>query len=266
MDLQLVGKRALITGSSGGIGEAITKVLAAEGAMVVVHGRNEKNANRVAEDVAAWGGKVVVAIGDLTIDRDAKQVTDQALSAFGGIDILVNNAATYEARLWSETEPENWLDTYNNNVVSVVRMVRHLASQMKTFGWGRIINIASSVATQPLTAMPDYASKAALLNLTVSLAKDLAKTGVTVNALGVGIVRTPHLEQYFLEVGKEREWDLDWHSIEQRVMEGWMDNSTGRLGSPEDIANLVAYLSSPLSGYINGANLRIDGGSTLTVN
>lgn len=143
MDLQLAGKRALITGSSSGIGEAIAKVLAAEGAMVVVHDRDEKNANRVAEDAAAQGGKVIVAIGDLATDKDAKQVADQALSAFGGIDIIVNNAATYEARLWSETEPENWLDTYNNNVVSVVRMVRHLASQMKAFGWGRIINIAN---------------------------------------------------------------------------------------------------------------------------
>jgi NAD(P)-dependent dehydrogenase (short-subunit alcohol dehydrogenase family) len=267
MDLQLTNKRILVTGSSTGIGEGIAKTLAQEGATVIVHGRNEQKAKQVQNEILSSGGKACIAIGDLATDVGAKQAYQMVADAVDAVDVLVNNAATYEARQWSEVTPDQWLETLNSNVVSVVRMVHHFVPMMKSSKWGRIINIASSVATQPFPAMPDYsASKAAILNLTVSLAKELDKTGITVNTLGVGIVRTPHLESYFHKVGKEQGWNLDWESIEQQVLTGWMDNRVGRLGEAADVANLVAYLSSPLSGYINGTNIRVDGGSTVTVN
>src|SRR5438093_11128792 len=141
MDLHLGGKKAGVTGSSSGIGEGIAKRLAQEGTAVVIHGRNEKEAQRVAADIEAAGGKAVIAIGDLATDDGAKRVADTALTEFGAIDILVNNAGAYEVRGWDDTTPKQWLDGFNQNVVSMVRMIRLLVPQMKQLWCGRTIQI-----------------------------------------------------------------------------------------------------------------------------
>ncbi|MCC5633743.1 SDR family oxidoreductase, partial [Nostoc sphaeroides CHAB 2801] len=172
MDLQLKGKRAFVTGSNSGIGEGIAKALAQEGATVVVHGRNEKEACRVVQEIAADGGKAFVAIGDLATDTEAEQVLDRVLSTLGAVDILVNNAGAYPMRDWMNSTPSQWLELYNINVVSIVRTTLLLVPQMRKLSWGRIINISSSVATQPMSTADYSATKAALLNLTVSLAKE----------------------------------------------------------------------------------------------
>lgn len=109
MNLQLENKPALVTGSGRGIGEAIAKTFAAEGASVVVHGRDETNARRVADEITRAGGRAAIAIGDLTSDAGAKRVADAALAAFGHIDILVNNAGVFHARGWWDTTPAQWI-------------------------------------------------------------------------------------------------------------------------------------------------------------
>src|SRR4051812_49849169 len=123
MDLQLKGKRAVVTGSSSGIGEAIAKSLAAEGAAVVVHGRRESEAKRVAATIAAAGGKAVVALGDLGTDAGADRVAKVVNEALGGVDILVNNAGAFPQRPWLESTAAEWNDLYNQNVGSMVRLV-----------------------------------------------------------------------------------------------------------------------------------------------
>ncbi|MBD2306722.1 SDR family oxidoreductase [Chroococcidiopsis sp. FACHB-1243] len=267
MDLQLRDKRALITGSSSGIGEGIAKVLAQEGAIVVIHGRKEEQANRVAQEINSDGGKAVVAIGDLSTDEGAHQTADKALQSLGGVDILVNCAGMFLNRGWMDTPTDGWLQMYNANVVSMVRMIRLLVPQMKELGWGRIIQIASTEATQPFANMPDYAAtKAAILNLTVSLSKELAQTGVTINSISPGIVRTSGLESFFRETAAIKGWGTDWAEIEKNVLKEVWYNQVGRLARVEDIANLVAYVASPLADFINSANLRVDGGGTSTVN
>jgi len=137
---------------------------------------------------------------------------------------------------------------------------------MRASGWGRIVQIGTGEAVNPFPAMPDYAaSKAALLNLTASLAKHLDRTGITVNTVSPGIVVTPGVREFYrLEAGR-RGWGEDWPAIEAGVLTEVLDNPTGRLGRPEEVADLVAFVASPLAGYINGANLRIDGGSTAVV-
>ncbi|AFZ28387.1 dehydrogenase of unknown specificity, short-chain alcohol dehydrogenase like protein (plasmid) [Cylindrospermum stagnale PCC 7417] len=266
MDLQLQGKRVLITGSTSGIGEAIAKALAKEGARVVVHGRNEKEANRVAQEIAANGGKGFVAIGDLATDTGADESVDKALSILGAIDILVNNTGTYFMSGWMNSTSSQWVDLYNINVVSMVRTIQLLIPRMRELGWGRIINMASSVATQP-TPMADYsATKAAILNLTVSLAKELAGTGITVNAVSPGPIVTPTLTEIMLQIGSMQGWGTDLKQIEQHLLKGMMSNPTGRLGTVEDVAHLVTFLSSPLTSYINGANLRVDGAWASSIN
>jgi len=267
MDLRLAEKRALVTGSSGGIGESIAKALAREGVVVVVHGRKEDSAERVAKEIVDAGGKAFVATGDLASDETARQVVDRALAALGAVDILVNNAGIFPRRGWANATPADWSEIHNVNVVSMVRMVRLLTTQMKQLGWGRIIQIASGVATSPNASMPDYAAtKAATVNMTVSLARELTGTGITVNTVTPGAIVTPGWKDLVLAVGAAEGWSADFGEIKRRLLAGPLANPAGRLGRVEDVANVVAFLASPLADYVNGANIRVDGGLTHAIN
>lgn len=267
MDLQLKGKRAIVTGSSSGIGEATARLLAQEGAVVIVHGRDLGKAENVGHSIKDAGGDAFICVADLATDEGAEKLVGFALEAMGGVDILVNNAGVPEFTSWSDTSMEQWAGIYNNNVLSMVRMIRGVVDGMKAQKWGRIINMGSVVGTQPFSAKPHYcAARAAVLNLTLSLAKEVAETGITVNTISPGVVLTPPAKKYFLKLAKERNWGQDWDVIERKVLEQRLYNQSGRLGRPEDVANLISFLCSPLSGYINGANYRIDGGTTGTLN
>lgn len=267
MHLQLEGKRALVTGSTKGIGQEIARVLAAEGCAVAIHGRQLARAEDVAGEIAANGRITAAVAGDLATDDGAARTADDAVAALGGVDILVNNAAAYVNRGWWDAAPGDWASLYEANVVSAVRLVGRLAPAMRERGWGRIIQIASGEATQPFAFMPDYAAtKAALVNLTVSLSREMTRTGITVNTISPGIVVTPGVEEFFRIEAARRGWGSTWEEIEQAVLREVLDNPTGRLGRGDEVANLVAFVASPLAGYINGANLRIDGGSTISVN
>ena len=266
MDLRLQGRRVLVTGSTSGIGEAIARALAREGASVVVQGRREAEAARVSGEIRNAGGKAAVALGDLGDDAAAARVASAARKAFGGIDVLVNNAGAFPERSWWEGTPAEWSDLFNQNVVSMVRLVRELVPDMKKAGWGRVVNIASGVGTMPMPNMPAYSvTKGANLNLTVSLARDLAGTGVTVNSVSPGPVVTAGFEEFGRKLAKANGWGDDWADIERNLLR-MIPVPAGRLGRPEDIAAMVAFLSSPSADWVNGANLRVDGGAVPTVN
>ena len=267
MDLHLKEKRALVTGSSNGMGAAIAKTLAREGAIVIIHGRKEEHANRIAQEISADGGKAFVAIGDISTDEGARQVADKVLSSLGGLDILVNNAGIYEDRNWMQSLPHEWAEIYNANVISIVRMIQLLVPQMKQLGWGRIIQMGSGLATQPLAARPDYeVTKAATLNITVSLAKELAQTGITVNTVSPGLIATEGAKHIFHQIALSKGWGTEWAEIEKHLVQDDWPNPTNRLGRPEEVANLITYLASPLADYINGANFRVDGGGVGVIN
>ena len=261
MDLQLTGKRALVTGSSAGIGEGVARLLAAEGVSVVVHGRRADAAQSVADDIRASGGKAAMAIGDLSDDRQALHVANIARDAFGGIDILVNNAGSYEQVAWMDTTPEKWMDLFNHDLLSMVRMIRALTPDMRKSGWGRVIQIASSAALQPYSFGPDYSAvKAGIVNLSVSLSKDLANTGVTAVTVSPGPIRTKSFEALWRAQSVGKHWGETWEEIEKSVVREVLPNPTGRVGRVEEIAAMVALIASPLGGFINGANVRVDGG------
>jgi NAD(P)-dependent dehydrogenase (short-subunit alcohol dehydrogenase family) len=266
MDLRLVGKRALVTGSTAGLGAATAMLLAEEGVEVVVHGRSRERANGVADAIRAKGGRADVALGDLATDPGADAVAAEALAG-GDIDILVNNAGSYEHRSWSELTPADWAETYQRNVVSGVRMIRHLVPGMRDRGWGRVIQIGGGLAVQPSAAQPEYnATLSARHNLAVSLARELKDSGVTSNVVAPGAVLVPPVRELLTGAASSYGWGETWAQIERGAVRELFPNDVGRLGRPEEIAAAVAYLASPLADYVSGAVLRVDGGTIRSVN
>ncbi len=268
MDLQLAGKTALVTGSSRGTGEGIAKVMAREGATVIVHGmkpgNGEDDADRVANDIINSGGKAIPVIGDLTTDAGAEQVAQ----ATGAVDILINNYGTADRGFWLDaaTGTDAWITAYQKNVLSAARMIRLLVPQMKARGWGRVIQLGTIGSTQPNARMPHYyASKGALANLTVSLMLELANTGITVNTISPGLIKTREVEEMYRRRAQKMGWGDDWDVIERHIMEEF-GNPSGRIARTEEVGDLVAFIASTRSHMINGMNIRIDGGGMRIVN
>jgi 3-oxoacyl-[acyl-carrier protein] reductase len=268
MDLQLQGKRALVTGASGAIGSAIAVMLAREGVSVVVHGRREDAARATAQAAGAFAPASVV-LGDLADEADARRVADEAEGAFGGIDILVNNAGMSGPGSWDDTSAGLWTDYFRANVASAVALSMILAQKMKERGWGRIIQTGSTAGALGLPLSPEYAaSKAALANMSSSLAKHFAPFGVTSNVLGVGTIA--NLVDF--EVGQSAA-SSDVSPAQQMYdfmatmpNGGYLNrNPMERMGTPEEVAYAVVMLASPLSSFINGALLKVDGGKVPNV-
>ncbi|MEV5177465.1 SDR family NAD(P)-dependent oxidoreductase [Streptomyces flaveolus] len=260
MDLNLNGRRALVTGSSAGLGEATAKLLAAEGATVVVHGRDKDRTEKVAQDIRHAGGTATTVIGDLADDEAAAQVA-RAAAADGPIDILVNNAGFYRHLSWAEATPDEWRDTYNINVVSGVRMIQHLVPAMRERGWGRVITIGGGLASQPMNTHPQYnATLAARHNLAVSLARELKGTGVTSNVVSPGAILVEATKELVTEIGPARGWGDTWEEIQPNAVNALIPNDQERFGDPDEIAGAVAYLCSEYAQYISGATIRVDGG------
>jgi 3-oxoacyl-[acyl-carrier protein] reductase len=265
MDLQLKGKRALVTGSSAGLGEAIARLLAAEGADVIVHGRNEERAAAVAKSINAAGGQATYVLGDLSTDPGADAVANMVLKN-GPAAILVNNAGAYLPRPWLQVSVDDWRDSYNVNVLAYVRMIHRLLPAMKTLGWGRMVQIGSSGGIEPFALQPDYlAATAARHNLTVSLARELKGTGITSNTIAPGPMLVENTRSMLLNMAGQYGWGDNWADIERNAVAQFVQNDAGRFGKPEEVAAAVAYLTSPMADYVTGALLRVDGGHTRSV-
>ena len=262
MEMGLKGRRALVTGSSAGLGRAIAEMLAAEGASVVVHGRDTERTEAVAAGIRAAGGDAMAVVGDLAGDAGADAVADAA----GDVDILVNNAGAYDGLAWSEVTTDMWGQIYQTNVVSGVRMIERFVPAMRKRGWGRVIQIGGGLAIQPSTEQPHYqATLAARHNLTVSLARDLAGTGVTANIVAPGAVLTEPVRVMATEFATANGWGPAWDDIETAAASAWVPNDIGRFGRPEEIAAAVVFLASAHAGYISGADIRVDGGTIRSV-
>ena len=267
MDLELKGRRALVTGSSSGIGECIARMLAEEGAAVVVHGRDRDRAERVAAEIGAAG----VAIGDLSTDEGAATVFAEAQAALGGaIEILINNAGGNSSGNSSQPPlaiaAPDYLANYNANTLSAVRLCNLAVPAMVAAGWGRVINVSSAVAVQPNNMGSDYSgAKAALNNFTISLAGSLKGTGVTVNTITPGIIMVDGMIRW----GRARYGDeaLSIEEITQKMAGDRIFGlpPVGRLGRPDEVALVACMLASPRLGYVTGSNYRVDGGQIRSV-
>ena len=267
MDLQLDEKVVLVTGSNRGTGCGVAGVLAAEGATVIVHGFEQAGAETVAEELRAAGGRAHAVSGDIRTDAGADATVAAVRDVTDHLDVLVNNYGVAEGGGWLDGTSDDWLDIYHKNVLSGVRLVRHFLPEMVERRSGRVIFVSTVGATRPREQMPHYyASKAALVNMAVSLAKEVAGSGVTVNTVSPGIIATAEVRESMTRRAARRGLGTDWAQVEKVAMEEFMPVPVGRIGRVEDVGYLIAFLASDLAGYINAANLRIDGGSAECTN
>ncbi|MBG6119929.1 MULTISPECIES: SDR family NAD(P)-dependent oxidoreductase [unclassified Sphingobium] len=270
LDLQLTGRSALVTGASSGIGTCIAHALAEQGAHIFVHGRDPGRTSAVAAAITAAGGKAEAVTGDLGEAAGLEAVIG-VVAAAGGVDILVNNAggpAGDFSRRFEAIPREDWLATYASNTVAAAELSRKLLGAMRERNWGRLIHIASATAMQPTELGSDYAAcKGAIVNLSVSIARSLSGVAITSNVISPGVIATASVAAWVQHIAQEKGWsDLAPADRERRVAREIFGIDIVRLGRPADVAHAVLMLASPLGDFINGANIRVDGGHVLTVN
>lgn len=257
MDMQLTHKRAMVTGSTAGIGYAIAAALAAEGASVIINGRSDSAVAAAAKTLQASTGKVVHGfVGDLSTVAAAEALIKQ----YPDIEILVNNLGIFEPKPFEDITDEEWMRFFNINVISGVRLSRLCLSAMRRANWGRIIFISSESGVQIPAEMMHYGvTKTAMLGVSRGLAEAVAGTGITVNSILPGPTRSRGVGDFVDTLAKAE--GKSFEVFEKEFFEKVRPTSLiKRFATPEEVASLVAYVASPLSSATTGAALRVDGG------
>ena len=260
IDLDLTGRTAFVSGSTQGIGLAIAQRLALAGARVAVNGRSSERVQEALDALVGAGvdpSRLIAAPGDVT----AEDGLAAALEAAGEVDVLVNNLGIFGAAPALEISDAEWQRYWDVNVMAAVRLIRATLPGMKERGWGRVLNIASDSAIVTPAEMIHYGvSKTALLAVSRGFAKDAAGTGVTVNSVVAGPTYTEGVQDFVYELVDQ---SLPWEEAEVEFMRLHRPQSLlQRLIRPEEIANMVVYLASPLASATTGGALRVDGGYT----
>ena len=261
MNLRLSGKLALVTASTGGIGAAIATSLAREGARVIVNGRSEKS---VAGTIAAIRAEVPeAALEALVADNGTAAGAEETLRLFPEVDILVNNLGIYEAVGFFDETDEAWAKLFEVNIMSGVRLSRHYLKRMLEKNTGRVIFISSESGVSPAPEMAHYsATKAMQLSISRSLAELTKGTAVTVNTIMPGSTKTDGVDVFVRNLFPA----LSGDEAERRFMtENRPTSLLVRLIRPEEIADAVTFVCSPLASAINGAAIRVDGGLVRTM-
>ncbi len=244
---RLDGKKALVTGASGGLGQAIAITLAEAGADVICHSRSDKRAEETVDAIRRLGRTAKAVSGDMSRKDVPKQVVDLAISDFGGIDILVNNAGTIRRAPAVDFSEDDWSTVIEVNLSSVFRMSQAAGRHMIERGSGKIINIASLLSFQGGITVPAYtASKSGVAGLTRALANEWAKHNINVNAIAPGYFATNNTTALRAEETRNRQ-------ILERI-------PAGRWGEPDDLAGAAVFLASDASKYLHGHLLVVDGG------
>ncbi|MGB5559831.1 MAG: SDR family oxidoreductase [Paracoccaceae bacterium] len=263
MDLGLSGKVAVITGGSVGIGLGVAKAFAAEGANVVLAARGEDRVRAEAEAIATrYGVKTHWVACDVATAEGCDALTAGVRQAFGGADILINNAGTGSNETIMDADDDKWMDYWNLHVMAAVRLARGIAPMMKARGGGAILNNASICAAQPLWYEPIYnVTKAALVMFSKNLANELIPFNIRVNAINPGLIRTPD----WVKTAKELTADTggDWEGYLQSVADEHAPIK--RFGTVEELADFFVFLCSDRASYSVGATYFVDGGMLRTI-
>ncbi len=259
MKIDLSDHTALVTGANRNTGAIIARRLSDAGARVVVHGNEVDDS---AASIAAELPDGAAVTGDIATEEGSASVIAQVEAIAPQLDIVVNNYGTASFARWGEADTSAWIDMYQKNVLSIARLVQGLLSGLKARGWGRIVNLGTIGSHRPGHIMPHYYSaKGALATMGVSLAQALKDTGITVNTVSPGLIHTPDLEAGYRARAKKKGWGDDWDTIVKHIVEEEFPNPCGRLATREEIADLVVFLCSDNAGFINGQNIRVDGGA-----
>ena len=245
---RLENKVAVITGGADGLGRAASIKFAAEGAQVIIWDMNEEKSHVTLAEITAEGGKAFFAKVNTASYSEVEAATQDAISRFGRIDILINNAGITRDASIKKMTPEMWQQVIDVNLTGVFNCAKCVSAGMVEKGYGRIINTSSVVALYGNFGQSNYvATKAGVIGLTKTLARELGRKGVTVNAVAPGFIATEMVKKMPENILK---------SMEEKV-------PLGRLGTPEEIASVYLFLSSDEASYINGATISVDGGITI---
>lgn len=251
MDLELKGKVALITGGSRGIGLRTARLFADEGCDVAICGREADSLVAAEAELRQKGVRVAAIQGDVCNAAEAAQIVEQCIAELGGIDILINNVGGATGGKLMEATDEDWQRTYELNVFQIIRMIRLSAPHMRQRGGGAIINISSISGWEAqLVGSAQYgSSKAAQIFLTERLALELVNDNIRVNCVSPGSI-----------IWEDGSWDRfrvrNPQSFANYVSDGF---PMGRLGKPEEVADVIVFLASPRSNWINGRHIPVDG-------
>jgi 3-oxoacyl-[acyl-carrier protein] reductase len=258
MDLQIDGNAALVTASSSGLGKASAKALAREGVDVVINGRDEDRLAAAKDDIEAVAeGDVVAQSGDLTDPAETVALVETTVDEFGGLDHLVTSAGGPPSGPFLETDDEDWQEAYDLLVMSVVRLAREAHPHLQAGDGGTIVNITSRSVKEAIDGLVlSNAVRMGVIGLEKTLSKEFAPD-VRANAVLPGPHETARIRNLVEAAVDRGEYD-DYET----GLADWAGNPLGRIGDPMELGNTVAFLSSPLSGYINGTAVPIDGGST----
>ncbi len=246
----LLGKKALVTGGSRGIGRACALMLASAGADVAVGSSptGVEFAEGVCHEIENLGRRAQAYSFDVSVHDDVEATGLRVIEDFETIDILVNNAGVTRDRLFRKMSRGDWDEVINTNLNSVFDVTRLFIESMAARGWGRVINISSIVGRVGNFGQANYAAaKAGLIGLTKTLAREYARKGVTVNAIAPGFVKTRMLD-----------------GVPDKIMQSLLERTpVGRLGDPMEIGASVLYLASPLAGFVTGHVLDVNGGMAM---
>jgi len=257
MDLGLKGRAAIVTGSSRGIGKAIAYGLAEEGAKVTICARKEDLLKETEQEIEAATGADVFGIrADLNRTDDVKMLIAKAYGAFGRMDILVNNTGGPPTSLFSATSEDDWRHAFDQLFMSVVLACREVAPYMRRERWGRIINMTSIAAKQPVENLVlSNALRSGILGLTKTLSDEFAEDNILVNSVCPGYTLTERVQELAQAESQRTGKGTD------EIIQDWAKAiPLRRMAQPKEIANLVVFLSSERASFITGATFQVDGG------
>jgi 3-oxoacyl-[acyl-carrier protein] reductase len=257
MDLGLKDKVAVVTASSKGLGKAIAWQLAREGSKLVICARNKAILEATADEILLDTGVTVFPLAiDLSDADQIRWMIDETLDLFGRVDVLVANSGGPAPGDFDEIHDEDWRKATALTLQSVVRLIRAVLPSMRKHKWGRIINLASVSVKQPLPGLLlSNSLRPAVVGLTKSLAEELAPDNILVNAVCPGYFMTDRVKELLADKAARARKHVD-KIIDEMVNE----IPLGRMGDPKELADLVAFLASPRSGYITGSVIQVDGG------
>lgn len=255
MEIRMDGRNALVTGGSAGLGKAIATEYVRSGANVAIIARRQDNLDKAKTEIEQEGdGKVVAIAADIRLADECDRAVSEAENALGGIDILVNNAGTSQRGPFLEVSDELWQDDLDLKLFASIRLCRRVIPGMRERRWGRIINVLNVGAKVPgAEGAPTAVSRAAGMALMKVLANEGAPYNVLVNGMLVGKIRSEQWERRHAE-------DPRGLSLEEWYAETGKDQPLGRLGLPQEFANMACFLASDAGSYINGTAINVDGG------